>query len=114
MHERRFGALLPNKSYRDKPRRAESKSMVQVPRGWKRGRTVLVKAAGDQLPGGTFQDIKFEIVLKPHDVFRVEGNDLVMDVELSFSNPFVAFRRRYIISAAAPSNMKLTNVPQMA
>lgn len=162
VYEKKFGPLPPNKLYREKPRRTESKRVVpdlsnlspplkskdpqlgtselkgalekpskvtlkmhlsleeiyigvikkllitrnfldgrksrefikvQVPRGWKRGRTVLVKAAGDQLPGGKFQDIEFEIVHKPHDVFRVEGNDLVMDVELTLLESLCGFSK---------------------
>lgn len=44
---------------------------------------MTLKSVGDQLPGGKFQDIIFEVEAKPHDLFYMEGNDLVMEVELT-------------------------------
>ncbi|KAJ9061219.1 hypothetical protein DSO57_1022645 [Entomophthora muscae] len=67
---------------------------VLVTGGWeKSGRSITVKSAGDQLPSGKFQDIIFEIEPKPHEVFFLEGNDLVVQVNLSLLESLCGFRK---------------------
>ncbi len=58
---------------------------VAIPRGSRDGQTMRLKGQGSPAPGGrgTPGDVLAELSVKPHPVFRAEGNDLHMDLFVS-------------------------------
>ncbi|WP_343684953.1 J domain-containing protein [Asticcacaulis sp.] len=58
---------------------------VTIPKGAKDGQTLRLKGQGAPSPNGRgpHGDALVELSLKPHGVFRVEGNDLHMDLYVS-------------------------------
>lgn len=58
---------------------------VNIPKGSKDGQTLRLKGQGAPAPGGrgTPGDVLVELHLKPHPIFRPDGNDLHMDLYIS-------------------------------
>lgn len=58
---------------------------VNIPKGSKDGQTLRLKGQGGAAPGGRGPsgDVLVDLNLKPHPVFRVDGNDLHMDLYVS-------------------------------
>lgn len=55
---------------------------VEVLPGWKRGTKITFPNKGDRLHGQLPQDLTFVIDLKPHDVYILEGNNLLVNQEI--------------------------------
>ncbi|KAI3785719.1 hypothetical protein L1987_44844 [Smallanthus sonchifolius] len=51
--------------------------------GWKKGTKITFPEKGNQEPGVIEADLIFVIEEKPHDIFAREGNDLVVNQEIS-------------------------------
>ena len=56
--------------------------MIQVKPGWKKGTKITFEGKGDERPGSLPADIIFSIDEKRHPVFKREGNDLELGVEI--------------------------------
>ena len=58
---------------------------VNIPKGSKDGQTLRLKGQGAPAPGGrgTPGDVLVELHLKAHPIFRLDGNDLHMDLYVS-------------------------------
>jgi DnaJ-class molecular chaperone len=57
---------------------------VNVPKGCREGQTLRLKGQGaPSSNGGVAGDVLVELHLKPHPLFRLEGNDLHMDLYVS-------------------------------
>lgn len=58
---------------------------VGIPKGSRDGQTLRLKGQGSPAPGGrgTPGDVLAELSVKPHPVFRADGNDLHMDLFVS-------------------------------
>lgn len=56
--------------------------MIQVKPGWKKGTRITFEGKGDERPGSLPADIIFSIDEKRHPVFKREGNDLELGVEI--------------------------------
>ncbi len=58
---------------------------VNIPKGSKDGQTLRLKGQGAPAPGGRGPagDVLVDLNLKPHPVFRLDGNDLHMDLYVS-------------------------------
>ncbi len=58
---------------------------VSIPKGTKDGQTLRMKGQGSPAPGGRGQagDALVELNIKPHPIFRTDGNDLHMDLFVS-------------------------------
>ena len=58
---------------------------VNIPKGSKDGQTLRLKGQGAPAPGGrgTHGDVLVDLNLKPHPIFRTDGNDLHMDLYVS-------------------------------
>ncbi|KAG8058016.1 hypothetical protein GUJ93_ZPchr0002g23302 [Zizania palustris] len=55
---------------------------VEVLPGWKKGTKITFPNKGDKLYGQLPQDLTFIIDVKPHDVYILEGNNLVVNQEI--------------------------------
>ncbi|KAL5200157.1 hypothetical protein ABZP36_021360 [Zizania latifolia] len=55
---------------------------VEVLPGWKKGTKITFQNKGDRLYGQLPQDLTFIIDVKPHDVYILEGNNLVVNQEI--------------------------------
>lgn len=58
---------------------------VNIPKGARDGQTLRLKGQGSPAPGGrgSAGDALIELRVKPHPVFRLDGNDLHMDLYVS-------------------------------
>ncbi|KAK1301063.1 hypothetical protein QJS10_CPB13g00676 [Acorus calamus] len=55
---------------------------IKVKPGWKKGTKITFEGMGDEKPGSLPADIIFSIAEKHHPLFKREGNDLVLAVEI--------------------------------
>ncbi|KAK1311330.1 hypothetical protein QJS10_CPA08g01164 [Acorus calamus] len=55
---------------------------IKVKPGWKKGTKITFEGMGDERPGTLPADIIFSISEKHHPLFKREGNDLVLAVEI--------------------------------
>ncbi len=58
---------------------------INIPKGSKDGQSLRLKGQGAPAPGGrgTPGDVLVDLHLKPHPIFRIDGNDLHMDLYVS-------------------------------
>ncbi|KAI3726910.1 hypothetical protein L1987_66717 [Smallanthus sonchifolius] len=56
---------------------------IEIKPGWKKGTKITFPEKGNQEPGVISADLIFIIDEKPHDIFTREGNDLVVNQEIS-------------------------------
>lgn len=56
--------------------------MIQVKPGWKKGTKITFEGKGDERPGTLPADIIFSIDEKKHPLFKREGDDLELGVEV--------------------------------
>ncbi|GKC98656.1 DnaJ homolog subfamily B member 1, partial [Tanacetum coccineum] len=55
---------------------------IEIKPGWKKGTKVTFPEKGNQEPGIIAADLIFIIDEKPHEVFKREGNDLIINQEI--------------------------------
>jgi DnaJ family protein B protein 4 len=55
---------------------------VEVLPGWKKGTKITFPNKGDKLHGQLAQDLTFVLDSKPHDVYNIEGNNLLVKQEI--------------------------------
>ena len=65
---------------------------IEVKPGWKAGTKLTYEGEGDQSPGMPAQDIKFIIQEKPHDIYKREGDNLVLDEIVSLRDALCGFK----------------------
>ncbi|KAI3777561.1 hypothetical protein L1987_47361 [Smallanthus sonchifolius] len=66
-----------------KIRTVEEILTIEIKPGWKKGTKITFPEKGNQEPGVIAADLIFVIDEKPHDVFTRDGNDLVVNQEIS-------------------------------
>ena len=59
---------------------------INVKPGWKKGTKVTFPEKGNEQPGLIPADLIFVIDEKPHDVFKRDGNDLVVHKKISLAD----------------------------
>jgi len=59
---------------------------VNVPEGINNGDTLRMTGAGEAVPNGTAGDLYIKIRVLPHSIFKREGNDLIMDLDLKLTD----------------------------
>lgn len=86
--------------------RKESKNItLNIKPGYKSGTKIRFHGEGDRRPGMT-QDIVFVIKEKPHDRFKREGNDLIMDVNITLCEALTGFSKT--IKTIQDKNLKIS------
>jgi curved DNA-binding protein len=58
---------------------------VRIPPGVKEGSRVRVSGKGEKSYGGASGDLYLEVKIKPHSLYRREGDDLYVDVPVTFA-----------------------------
>jgi curved DNA-binding protein len=58
---------------------------VRIPPGVKEGSKVRVSGKGEKSLGGSAGDLYLEVKVKPHSLYRREGDDLYVDVPVTFA-----------------------------
>ncbi|PWA54338.1 hypothetical protein CTI12_AA434930 [Artemisia annua] len=66
-----------------KVRTVEEILTIEIRPGWKKGTKITFPEKGNQEPGVIAADLIFVVDEKPHEVFTREGNDLVVNQEIS-------------------------------
>src|SRR5690606_32935522 len=61
--------------------------------GWKAGTKIRFPNEGDEIPGVGAQEVVFIIEEKPHPVFKRQGDDLHMTMDLSLVEALAGFNR---------------------
>ncbi|WMV22712.1 hypothetical protein MTR67_016097 [Solanum verrucosum] len=73
-------AVLP---FWSKPTTIEEVLAIHIKPGWKKGTKITFPEKGNHEPGAAPGDLIFVIDEKPHDVFKRDGNDLVINQKIS-------------------------------
>jgi len=64
---------------------SREKVKVKIPEGIDSGQTIRVMGGGDSVKNSGAGDLFLQIQVKPHKVFKRDGNDIYMDFEISFA-----------------------------
>ncbi|KAJ1972620.1 Molecular chaperone (DnaJ super), partial [Dimargaris verticillata] len=72
---------------------AEKILTVDIKKGWKPGTKIKFAGAGDESPGGHTQDIEFTLQEKPHPVFKRDGDNLSVRIDLPLVEALTGFKR---------------------
>jgi len=80
------------KSCKGKKVQNETKILeVHVDKGMKDGQKILFRGEGDQQPGVEAGDVVIILQLKPHEVFKRQGDDLYMSKTISLTEALCGF-----------------------
>ncbi|XP_047161802.1 dnaJ homolog subfamily B member 4-like [Vigna umbellata] len=60
------------------PKSVEEILKIDIKPGWKKGTKITFPGKGNQEPGGAATDLIFVLDERPHDIFKRDGNDLVV------------------------------------
>ncbi len=63
----------------------KSEIKVNIPPGIDQGQSLKLRGKGEEVVGGPAGDLYVEVSIKPHDLFKRHGNDVVLDVPISYS-----------------------------
>ena len=66
--------------------REENEITVNVPTGIRDGEMIRMSGVGEAVSGGTSGDLYIKINVSPHSIFRREGSNLIMTMELKLSD----------------------------
>jgi molecular chaperone DnaJ len=64
----------------------EEEIKIKVPGGIDNGEMIRLSGGGEAVKGGTAGDLYIKIHVKKHKIFRKEGNDLVMNLDVKLSD----------------------------
>ncbi len=64
----------------------ESEIKVKIPAGIENGEMIRLSSAGEAVSGGQSGDLYIKVHVKKHSVFRKDGNNLVMDLNVKLSD----------------------------
>lgn len=67
---------------------------INVKPGWKAGTKIRFPGEGDELETGEAQDIEFIVEEKPHPVFKRDGDNLRMTIEIPLADALTGFTRQ--------------------
>lgn len=66
-------------------KRKQENIAIDIPPGIQNGEVIKIFGKGEEISGGVVGDLYVRIGVAEHSVFRREGNDLLMDLEIPFS-----------------------------
>lgn len=67
---------------------------INVKPGWKAGTKIRFPGEGDELENGQTQDIEFIVEEKPHPVFKRDGDNLRMTIQLTLAEALSGFSKK--------------------
>ncbi|KAI7878932.1 DnaJ-domain-containing protein [Lichtheimia hyalospora FSU 10163] len=67
---------------------------INVKPGWKAGTKIRFPGEGDELENGQTQDIEFIVEEKPHNVFKRDGDNLRMTIQLTLAEALSGFSKK--------------------
>ncbi|CDH48527.1 dnaj homolog subfamily b member 1-like [Lichtheimia corymbifera JMRC:FSU:9682] len=67
---------------------------INVKPGWKAGTKIRFPGEGDELENGQTQDIEFIVEEKPHAVFKRDGDNLRMTIQLTLAEALSGFSKK--------------------
>lgn len=65
---------------------------VQVDPGMRHGQKIVFHGEADELPGAEAGDVIFVVVQKPHELFKRNGNDLLMEHKITLLEALTGFQ----------------------
>lgn len=66
---------------------------INVKPGWKAGTKIRFPGEGDELENGQTQDIEFVVEEKPHSVYKREGDNLRITIQLTLVEALTGFQK---------------------
>ena len=63
----------------------KSEIKVNIPPGIDNGQSLKLRGKGEEVTGGPAGDLYVEVAIKPHNLYKRHGNDVVLDVPISYS-----------------------------
>ncbi|VVA90711.1 unnamed protein product [Arabis nemorensis] len=66
-----------------RPKTVQEILKIDIKPGWKKGTKITFPEKGNQEPGVTPADLIFVVDEKPHSVYKRDGNDLIVEKEIS-------------------------------
>lgn len=100
---------IKRKVYRSKTIQYEERILeVQIKRGWKAGTKIKFAREGDERPNGTVQDVHFIVEEKPHPKFKRNGDNLIIELELTLVEALTGFLK--MITTIDGKHLKITGV----
>ncbi|KAK9490644.1 hypothetical protein V1508DRAFT_391300 [Lipomyces doorenjongii] len=94
LEELAAGVTKKMKIRRRRPTGQEDKILtISVKPGWKAGTKITFAGEGDTQPDGRNQDVVFVIEEKSHPVFKRDGNNLSMELELTLKEALLGFSK---------------------
>ncbi len=76
-----------------KPSTTEKILTINIKPGWKTGTKIKYANEGDETPDGRSQDIEFVIEEKPHPVYKRDGDNIKMDLQLTVPESLTGFSK---------------------
>ncbi|KAL1923564.1 uncharacterized protein VTP21DRAFT_8544 [Calcarisporiella thermophila] len=76
-----------------RPVKTDKVLTIDIKPGWKAGTKIRFAGEGDELPNGQVQDIVFVIEEKPHSVYKRDGDNLRVTLDLSLLEALTGFKR---------------------
>ncbi|KAJ4896522.1 HSP40/DnaJ peptide-binding protein [Raphanus sativus] len=83
---------------------------IKVKPGWKEGTKVTFEGKGNEAMGSVPADLTFVIVEKEHEVFKREGDDLEMEVEVSLLEALTGFEFCVALPDGDKMSLKIKDV----
>mmetsp|Transcript_12978 Transcript_12978/g.18535 ORF Transcript_12978/g.18535 Transcript_12978/m.18535 type:complete len:653 (+) Transcript_12978:775-2733(+) len=79
------------------PRQSDRKTVeVSIPRGTASGQTITLPGEVDYIPDSAPADIMFLLAQRKHPIFTRKGNDLAIEMKLSFKEAICGFEKEII------------------
>ncbi|XP_047318633.1 dnaJ homolog subfamily B member 1-like [Impatiens glandulifera] len=83
----KISRIVPDNS--GKPKMVEEVVSIEIKPGWKKGTKITFPEKGNQEPGFSAGDLVFLVEEKAHDVFKRDGNDLIVHKKISLVDALI-------------------------
>lgn len=88
----------------------EQEIKVAVPAGIDNGEMIRLGGAGEAIPGGEAGDLYIKVHVKPHPVFKKQGSNLTMDLDVKLSDALLG--ATYTVQTIEGKNLEV-KIPEL-
>jgi molecular chaperone DnaJ len=86
----------------------EEEIKIKVPAGIDNGEMIRLSGGGEAVKGGTSGDLYIKTHVKKHKIFRKEGNDLVMNLDVKLSDALLGAK----VDIQTLDGLSTLNIPE--